>query len=100
MQPDEPRADSPADGMPVTHLLDTLTAEYPELSVECVRRALQQADAAASALRGGHRLTAALARDRLNLARERAATAARRTRKPDSAPTDPAQPPPGAGEGC
>lgn len=67
------------------YLLARLGAEYPKLPTEALQRALDQASVAAAALGGGHRLTAALARDRLNLVHERAAAAARRTGRPAGA---------------
>lgn len=64
------------------YLLARLAGEYPELPIEALQCAFDQAAAAAAALGGGHRLTAALARDRLNVVRERRDAAARRTGRP------------------
>lgn len=74
--------DSSAGPVSPAYLLGRLAAEYPELPIEAVRHALDQASVAAAALGGGHRLTAALARDRLHVVRERSAAAARRRARP------------------
>jgi endogenous inhibitor of DNA gyrase (YacG/DUF329 family) len=63
----------------LTNLLARLGAEYPELPAEALHRAVDQATRAAAALGGGHRLTMTLARDRLNMVRERSTAAPRRT---------------------
>lgn len=93
--PDSPRRTarpSPTSLPPPSSLLQELAAAYPEVSGPAIATALDQAWVAATALGGGRESTAArtalLARDRLDVVRERALAAARRVGSPHVRPRD------------